>query len=654
MTMQKRTSVLVVEDEGIIAQNLRELLFELDYDAYAIAPSADDAVARASERCPDVVLMDIRIKGRRDGIDTAAIMRDRFDVPVVYLTAHADDATLERAKRTEPFGYLVKPVKPQELRSALEIARYKHAMERRLRARERWFATTMQSIADAIVAVDLAGKVTFLNAAAEKLLGVALAQAQGRSARELLRLRPPAGGAFAETPLEQVLRERRAIQLSGAVLETGAGSERFIADSAAPVMDNDEMLGAVMVIRDVTEQRQLEQRLEISDRLASLGTMAAGVAHEINNPLAVILGNAEFVLEKLQRATEPRTDGGHDDAPRVPAELAEAVKAQQELLSAVRRAARIVSDLKTFSRPEGLSSTSVDIRDAIEWAVRATAHEFRQRARVTTELGDVPRVDADATRLGQVFVNLLVNAAQAITPGNAAGNEVSLRTRTDDAGRAVVEVSDSGCGIAPAIIGRVFEPFFTTKPIGVGTGLGLSICHGIVASMGGQLQVASSPGEGTTFTLTLPAGVSGRSEPAPASGSTKERRGRLLLIDDEEPVLKMLSRVLRDHEVVTATDAREALARLEEDDAFDVILCDMMMPGMTGRAFHERLLALRPEAAERVVFMTGGVTIPEVSDFLHAAGTRSIEKPFDPTELRKLVQRLLATRQRAQSTPIVK
>ncbi len=646
MTMQKQTSVLVVEDERIIGQNLRELLLELDYDAYAIAASADEALARASERCPDVVLMDIRIKGKRDGIDTAAILRERFDVPVVYLTAHADDATLERAKRTEPFGYLVKPVKPQELRSALEIARYKHVMERRLRARERWFATTMESIADAIVAVDLAGNITFLNGAAEQLLGVALAQAQGRSARDFLRLRHPTGGDFAESPLEQALRERRAIQLPGAMLETGAGSVRFIADSAAPVMDDDDILGAVMVIRDVTEQRQLEQRLEVSDRLASLGTMAAGVAHEINNPLAVILGNAEFVLEKLKRAAESRTEGTHD-APVVVAEFAEAVRAQQELLSAVSRAARIVSDLKTFSRLEGRSSSSMDVRDAIEWAIRTTAHEFRQRARVTTEFGDVPRVDADATRLGQVFVNLLVNAAQAITPGNVAGNEVSLRTRTDDRGRAVIEVSDSGCGMAPAIVDRVFEPFFTTKPIGIGTGLGLSICHGIVASLGGQLQVASHPGEGTTFTLTLPACVGGRPEPLPAPAMTNERRGRLLLIDDEEPVLKMMSRVLRDHEVVTVTDAREALTRLEEDDEFDAILCDMMMPGMTGMAFHEGLLALRPEAAKRVVFMTGGSTIPEIADFLHAAGNRSIEKPFSPVELRKLVQQLLATRRDA-------
>jgi CheY-like chemotaxis protein len=183
-----RTSVLIVEDEGIIAENLRELLIGLEYDAFAIAASSEEAVAKASERCPDVVLMDIRIKGKVDGIGTAQLLNEYFDVPIIYLTAHADAATIDRAKRTGPYGYLLKPVRAPDLRSAIEIARYKHAMERQLRVRERWFSTSMRSIADAVITVDLAGKITFMNPTAESLLALNFPEEQGRPAHEVVRL----------------------------------------------------------------------------------------------------------------------------------------------------------------------------------------------------------------------------------------------------------------------------------------------------------------------------------------------------------------------------------------------------------------------------------------------------------------------------------
>jgi PAS domain S-box-containing protein len=636
---QTPTSVLIVEDEGIIARNLRELLLGLDYDPFAIAATSDEAVARASERCPDVVLMDIRIKGKLDGIETAEILHKRFDVPVIYLTAHADESTLERAKKTEPFGYLMKPVKLAELRSAIEVARYKHSMEKSLRARERWLSTTMRSIADAVIMVDIAGKITFLNQAAESLLGVTLQTAAGRSTQEIMRMSDVEWQT--ETPLDRALREQRPVAFAEAVLHDANGSKRLIADSAAPVIDEEELLGAVMVFRDVTEQKRLQKQLEIADRLASLGTMAAGVAHEINNPLTVVVGNAEFVLEHLRRSATPSGPG----TPVMEAEkvaIESAIEAQRELMTAASRIARIVSDLLDFSRPERASSGSVDIRNAIEWAIRSTAHEFRNRARISTKLQKVPLVDGDETRLGQVFVNLLINAAHAIAPGNADGNEVSVTTRTDETGHVVAEVSDTGGGIPPESLSRIFEPFFTTKRVGEGTGLGLSICQGLVASMGGELAVDSRPGEGTTFVVRLPAG--GRQAPALSEHSpvTGHRRGRLLLIDDDEMVLRALSRILDHHELVTTVDAREALEWLKTDDGFDIILCDLMMPAMTGMDFYEELLCSQPDLARRVVFLTGGAVTPKIARFLESVPNQSILKPFGVEDLRTMIQTILS------------
>ena len=343
-----RISVLIVEDEGIIAQNLQELLRGFGYDAFAIASTSEEAMACVSERCPDVVLMDIRIRGKLDGIETADLLARRFGVPVVYLTAHADEATIERAKKTEPFGYLTKPVRPEELRSAIEVARYKGAMDARLRERERWLATTMRSIADAVVMVDLSGKITYLNPTAEGLLGVSLADAEGQPAREVILLRD-AAGVLVESPLDRALRERKPYHLFEAQLAAGSAPAVIIADSAAPVLDDTHLLGAVMVFRDLTEQRRLQKQIEIADRLASLGTMAAGVAHELNNPLTVVVGNGEVVSEALSRARSTLSSEatGAKATARI---LTDALEAQQDLLTAASRMGRIVADLRAFSR----------------------------------------------------------------------------------------------------------------------------------------------------------------------------------------------------------------------------------------------------------------------------------------------------------------
>src|SRR6266567_478081 len=227
MLADRARSVLIVEDERIVAKDLQQTLAGMGYDAFAIASSAEEAVARASERCPDVVLMDIRIKGRRDGVETAEIMRQRFRVPVVYLTAHADDGTIDRAKKTEPYGYLLKPVNSAALRSGIELSLYKHEMEKRLRERERWFSTTLRSVADAVITVDLAGNVSFMNPVAEQLTGVKLRDALGRPARAIVRLDPTQS-----SPLDQALEQGKTTQLQESELENGTGANRVMRDSS--------------------------------------------------------------------------------------------------------------------------------------------------------------------------------------------------------------------------------------------------------------------------------------------------------------------------------------------------------------------------------------------------------------------------------------
>ncbi|HVW24076.1 MAG TPA: response regulator [Polyangiaceae bacterium] len=635
-------SVLIVEDERIVAKDLEDTLAELGYSTSAIASSADEAVAEASKRCPDVVLMDIRIKGEQDGVETAELLRRRFDVPVVYMTAHADEATLQRAKKTEPYAYLVKPVKSNALRSAIEIALYRHRLERRLRERERWFSTIVRSIADAIVAVDLAGNITLLNPAAELLLGKKLEDVAGLPAREVLQWLPARGGDGDDPPLYRALRERKQVHLAEGTLIGPDSTPRIVSDSAAPVLDEEHLLGAVMVFRDVTEQKRLQNQLELSDRLASLGTMAAGVAHEINNPLAVVMANASLLLEERGVSPVPR-DAAHagDGAVAVPRGDQE-LEALTEISTAAGRIANIVRDLMTFARPTQRTAGNADVRRAVAWAVRTTSHEFRHRAPVRADVGDVPPVAIDEVRLGQVLVNLLVNAAQAIAPGDVANNEVSIRARAEGEDRVVIEVRDSGAGMPKEIAKRVFEPFFTTKPVGVGTGVGLSISRGMVRSAGGDIDVESAVGRGTTFRIALPRATFEKPVAAAAAApAAAPRRGRILVVDDEDIVLRTLQRILADHDVVCANSVRAATRLIERGERFDLVLSDVMMPDATGIALYEWLLARDPDLAARVLFMTGGAVTPTVDAFLGSIENPHIEKPFSVEQLRSEVRKFL-------------
>ena len=638
MPHQHPHAVLIVDDERIVAKDLQQTVTSLGYDGYAVASSSDEAMARASERCPDVVLMDIRIKGQRDGIETASLLRERFGVPVVYLTAHADESTVERAKLTEPYGYLLKPVRSAELRTAIEMAVYRARMERRLRERERWYATTLGSISDAVIAVDLAGKVTLMNRAAESLTGIKAEQALARPVRDILRLFDRPAGTRIDQPLDLVLRERRSFEVAEMTLEHPEKGSLLISDAAAPVVDHGEMLGAVMVFRDVTTQKKLERQLELADRLSSLGTMAAGVAHELNNPLAIVMGNVDVSIERLQGLRADLAARGDVTLAGTVRLLEEIVDAERDSQSATARMARIVADLRLFSRPPSLGDDTASLPAAVDWALRSTASEFRHRARVTVDIpANIPPVNVHDTRLGQVLVNLLVNAAQSITPGEPDRNAVKITARSKAPNRVVIEVRDSGCGMPPEVLKRVFEPFYTTKPVGVGTGLGLSVCHGIVTSLGGTLEVESQVGVGTCFRVTLPAAgtdVDAPKAPREERDRPRARRKRLLIVDDEATLLGVMRRALREHELVCIDDPREALKLLETGERFDVIISDLTMPGVSGIDIYERLLSRRPVDARRMIFMTGGTLSDRARDFLASVSNTVLEKPFSMDELR--------------------
>jgi CheY-like chemotaxis protein len=364
--------------------------------------------------------------------------------------------------------------------------------------------------------------------------------------------------------------------------------------------------------------------------MASLGTLAAGVAHEINNPLAFVLANLEFGIRELRR------DASGPDV----------LSALEEARDGGTRVREIVRDLKSFSRADDAARAPLDVGRVIRSALSLAASELRSRARLDVRLSETPRVLASEHRLGQVFLNLLINAAQAIPEGAAAEHTVRVEAGTLPDGRALVSIADDGVGIPDAVRPRIFDPFFTTKPVGVGTGLGLSICHGIVASLGGEITVESAAGVGSTFRVVLPEAPPEARAPAdPAQAPAGGRRARVLVVDDEPLIGRALQRILSPpHDVRVRASAREALETLTSDDAWDLVLCDLMMPEMTGMDLHQRLQAAAPHLAARFVFLTGGAFTADARAFLDRVRNPMVEKPFDPASLRELVNRLIGAR----------
>ncbi len=438
---------------------------------------------------------------------------------------------------------------------------------------------------------------------------------------------------------EQLVRARAAfdLALSGTVseleIQTQApeGVATWFHGRLGPIRRDGAITGCVMIARDITDKKQTEMQLMLADRMASVGTLAAGVAHEINNPLAAVIANLDMALHDV---------GLLEQRVALPPDLLDELRDARMSSDRVRE---IVRDLKLFSRTQEERQGAVNVEKVLESTLRMAWNEVRHRAKVVKEYGNVPRVTANESRLGQVMLNLLVNAVQAIPEGNYLNNEIRIRTYVE-ADNVVIAIRDTGTGIPIQVQRRLFTPFFTTKPVGVGTGLGLAISHRIVTAMNGTITFESEVGKGTEFRITLPV-ASTAAQPITQRVPTARiasRRGRVLVIDDEESLGQAIRRYLsQEHEVEAVTSARVALDLLAGGARYDVILCDLMMPQITGMELHDSVTRLDADQAEKIVFVTGGAFTEAARTFFESTTNPRIEKPFDLKSLRQLVNELI-------------
>lgn len=427
---------------------------------------------------------------------------------------------------------------------------------------------------------------------------------------------------------------------------TRPGGEVFHVELVARILESDRGPVEYVAVRDITERRQAQLQLSIAHRAVALGTLSAGIAHEINNPLSWMMTNLQMAQDELRRGRSGRSRTPEQDG---------VLHTLDDALQGGRRVMAIVRDLKTMSR-EGSDQGVTDVHTALDLACRIANRQVEARARLVRDYGHVPSVRGSAGRLGQVFLNLLINAAQAIPEGKRDAHRITLRTRRRRR-RVEVVIRDTGRGIPAAVLPHIFDPFYTTKSTDEGTGLGLSITRSVVDSLGGTISVDSREGQGTTFTLRLPVAerlaehMAERNDVSPtamakasiettSAMTAAPTRVRVLVIDDEPLLGKSLRRALHEHEVVFTEDPTRALELCSQTD-FDVIVCDLMMPIISGEDVYEHLKEQAPDLAARMIFMTGGAFTAGAQRFLKSIANPVLSKPFTPNDLRVAVRRML-------------
>lgn len=628
--VEGQTRILLVEDEGLIAMDLRQRLENLGYATVATARTADDALRLAASHAPDLVLMDIHLDGEKDGIQAAEAIRETLNAPIVYLTAHSDNLTIERAKVTGPFGYITKPFETDNLRVQIEIALFRHQMEQKLRRSEARLSTTLRNIGDAVVATDNAGRIELMNPVAEELTGWTMEAAAGELASKVFQALDVKTSEPIALPLPAVLGPEGVRKLRGEYrLRSRSGSLVLVHMVISANESQDGGLpGSVIVFRDITAQRELEERERASQSMDSIAVMAGGLAHDFNNLLTVILGNADIARAAHQKA----------------------VDALDQIAGAGQSAAILSRRLLTVSRKDMVKPEIFDLNELIEGNAK-TLQKFLGPTNVLhlrTSSENLP-VTSDRTEIQQALANLAANARDAMPQGGT----FTITTR-HNGGFAEIELKDSGIGMTDETRRRIFQPFFSRKG-DKGTGLGMTIVHSIVTKWSGTIEVKSDPGRGTEFRISFP--LSGTaSEPQARSAEFQSKqaedpvKGAILLVEDAAAVREFLREELEasGFRVFEASNGGDALRFPElHKETVSLLITDVVMPGITGPELAKQWVARWPET--RVLFMSGysDEDLKE-NELLRSGAAEFVAKPIKAEHLISIARRMLARKTKVQ------
>jgi PAS domain S-box-containing protein len=485
--------ILIVEDEGIEALDLQHRLTGLGYVAPDIVATGEEAITKAGETRPDLIVMDIMLRGEMDGVTAAGQIHDRFDIPVIFITAYADDDTLGRAKITEPYGYLVKPFKEKDLHISIDMALYKHKMERDLKESKKWFATTLSSIGDAVIATDKNGLITFMNQVAEELTGWKMGDGLNKQLTEVFNIINMVTRKPVENPVAKVMREGVTVGLANhTVLIARDGAEIIIDDSAAPIKDDrGNIIGSVLVFRDVTARKQTEvvvrkSRDELQIANKELEAFIYSVSHDLRAPLRHISGFAKAVV---QGYTDKLDAQGRDYLDRI-SKGAEKMSALIDDLLHLSKISRKEVILGKVDLSAGVSSLVAELR------------LVNPRRDVQVEIRDSVAAIADPGLMKIVLSNIVSNAWKFTSQTEKARIEFGSM---EQEGKTVYYVKDNGVGFDQSYANKMFLPFHRlhTEKEFEGTGIGLTIVERLIHRHGGKVWAEGKIGKGATVFFTL-------------------------------------------------------------------------------------------------------------------------------------------------------
>uniref|UniRef100_UPI0026F022BB ATP-binding response regulator n=1 Tax=Gracilinema caldarium TaxID=215591 RepID=UPI0026F022BB len=563
--------IIICEDENIVALDIKRHLERFGYEILGMYDKAEEAITACPAINPDLVLMDIQLSGSMDGLDASKLIYKKYNIPVVMLTAYADDITLSRVKDGLPFGYILKPFEERELKTAIEIALFRHEMDERLKKSEARYRTLFEQAPTANFTADEDGTITDCNSTFIKLLNFANKESViGKSIftwfvnadtgnRLWQSFLNHTNAVSQDWELHKADRQKIYTLATLSVLSESGGQPR-------------EVQGYLL---DNTERRDLENQLRQAQKMEAVGRLAGGIAHDFNNIITAIMGYANLLQEDIQ------------DNPDLKEEI-------DGILSATQRAVNLTRQLLSFSRKQSVEAKVVNVHEILKDLEKMIQRLVNENIKVTLALNAAnPFISIDPGQFEQTIINLVVNARDAIR-GHGSIIIQTINIVCDNSchhhglkkGKWLqIMVRDTGCGISAEDLQHIFEPFFTTKEKDKGTGLGLSTVYAIINRSGGQIAVESTPGEGTSFFIYLPE-VEEQQVPEQKTASTSieaTRSGTIIVAEDDSYIRGLISRLLSKsgYRVLESTDPEDAIRLAEQEPDF-MLLTDVVMPKMNG------------------------------------------------------------------------